>query len=159
MAMFASFQTKSSNAAGAVSREIDRGRPSRPCGCLHLSSNRFLIAVVDRHQQLAGFDDEMLLCVEKAIDVVPGGHRATFAGQLSQLASRREDRRNRLGKCDGLYCRIERRCLLAVSFGEIPDLGQRTAHCRGENQNEGRPGRPTNLLGLLKQLAGCNRCR
>jgi hypothetical protein len=144
---------------------------------LQLLTNRFLVAVVDRRQQLAGFDDEVLLCVEKAIDVAPGGRRrATLAWQLRQLASRWEDRRNRLGKCDGLYCRVERGCLLAVSFGEFPDLGQRSAHCphrrvqsrydalgvsgagadhaRSENQNEGGPGRPTNLLGFPRHEVG-----
>jgi hypothetical protein len=39
---------------------------------LQLLTNRFLVAVVDRRQQLAGFDDKVLLCVEKAIDVAPG---------------------------------------------------------------------------------------
>jgi hypothetical protein len=61
-------------------------------------------------------------------------------------------------------------------LAKSPDLGQRSAHCphcrvqsrydalgvdgagtdraRGENQNEGRPGRPTNLLGLLKHEVG-----
>jgi hypothetical protein len=38
---------------------------------LHLSANRFLIALVDHGQQLAGFDDEMLLRVEKAVDAAP----------------------------------------------------------------------------------------
>ena len=56
---------------------------------LQLSANRLPVAVMDRRQQLAGFDDEMLLGVEKAIDVVPaGGRRASFAWQLRQLASR-----------------------------------------------------------------------
>jgi hypothetical protein len=101
-----------------------------PARIRYLLTNRILIAVFDRSQQLAGFDDEMLLAVEKAIDVVPGGwRRAALARQLRQLASRREDGRNRFGKCDELYCRVECGCLLAVAFGEIPDLGQRSAHC------------------------------
>src|SRR5260370_20418074 len=56
------------------------------------------------------------------------GARATFAWQLRQLVSRWEHRRNRLGECDDLYCLVERGCLLAVSLGEFPDLGQRSAH-------------------------------
>src|SRR5580704_17441750 len=148
-----------------------------PARIRYLLTNRILIAVFDRSQQLAGFDDEMLLAVEKAIDVAPGGwRRAALARQLRQLASRREDGRNRFGKCDELYCRVECGCLLAVAFGEIPDLGQRSAHCphcrmqnrydalgvdragadhaRGENKDEGRPGRPTHPLGFLRYEVG-----
>ena len=71
---------------------------------------------------------------------------------------------------------FERGRLLAVPFGEFPNLGQRSAHrphchvqsrhdafgvdgagadhARSENHNEGWPGRPTNLLGLLRHEVG-----
>jgi hypothetical protein len=48
-----------------VSREIARGKPAGLARIRYLLTDRILVAVFDHRQQLAGFDDEMLLGVEK----------------------------------------------------------------------------------------------